>query len=57
MHPVAKSVAYQALKTWIADCRIVDESGAPARVSLHQFRHTLVICTGKERVRYVSSAA
>jgi site-specific recombinase XerD len=41
MHPVAKSVAYQALKTWIADCRIVDESGAPARVSLHQFRHTL----------------
>ena len=40
MHPVAKSVAYQALKTWIADCRIVDESGAPARVSLHQFRHT-----------------
>ncbi len=23
----------------------------------HRFRHTVVICTGKERVRYVSSAA
>jgi integrase len=41
MHPVAVSVADQALKTWISDCRIVDESGAPARVTLHQFRHTL----------------
>jgi site-specific recombinase XerD len=41
MQPASKSVAYQALKTWIADCRIVDESGALARVSLHQFRHTL----------------
>jgi hypothetical protein len=38
---VAKSVAHTALKTWISDCRIVDESGATARVSLHQFRHTL----------------
>jgi site-specific recombinase XerD len=40
-HPVHKSVAHTALKTWITDCRIVDESGAPAPVSLHQFRHTL----------------
>jgi site-specific recombinase XerD len=40
-HPVGVSVVQKVLKKWIADCRIVDESGEPARVSLHQFRHTL----------------
>jgi len=40
-HPAVPAVAHTALKSWIADCRIVDESGATARVSLHQFRHTL----------------
>jgi hypothetical protein len=39
--PVSKSVAYAALKAWITKCGVVDESGAPARISLHQFRHTL----------------
>ena len=41
MHPASKSVVHQALKKWITDCQVVDDSGAPARVSLHQFRHTL----------------
>jgi site-specific recombinase XerD len=41
IHPVHKAVAHTALKAWITDCRILDESGAPAPVSLHQFRHTL----------------
>jgi len=31
MHPAAKAVAHTALKTWIAKCRIVDESGASKR--------------------------
>lgn len=39
--PASKSVAYEALKVWIAKCRVVDEAGALARISLHQFRHTL----------------
>jgi integrase len=30
-----------ALDTWIQQCRIVDETGAPMRVTSHQFRHTL----------------
>jgi len=29
------------LKTWISDCQVVDDSGVSARVTLHQFRHTL----------------
>lgn len=37
----SKSVAYEALKAWITKCRVVDEAGALARISLHQFRHTL----------------
>ena len=41
MHPSPKSVAQHALKTWITECRVVDEAGVLARVSLHQFRHTL----------------
>jgi hypothetical protein len=31
MHPAAKAVAHTALKTWIAECRVVDESGAQAQ--------------------------
>ena len=30
---------------------------ANKHVTVHTLRHTAVICTGKERVRYVSSAA
>jgi integrase len=41
MHPAPKSVAQHALKTWITECKVVDEAGVLARVSLHQFRHTL----------------
>jgi site-specific recombinase XerD len=39
--PTSKTVAHEALKAWITKCRVVDESGALARISLHQFRHTL----------------
>jgi integrase len=39
--PVSKSVVYKALNTWITECRVVDDAGVLARVSLHQFRHTL----------------
>jgi site-specific recombinase XerD len=41
LHAAAASVAHTALKTWITECPILDESGSPARVSPHQFRHTL----------------
>lgn len=34
MHPAAKAVAHTALETWIAECRLVDESGVPARRQL-----------------------
>jgi hypothetical protein len=41
----------------MADIAVIDEFSCPVKVTPHQFRHTYVICTGKGRVRYVSSAA
>lgn len=38
---VKASSAYQVLRNWVRECGIVDEMGAPARVTPHQFRHTL----------------
>ena len=45
------------LNSWLDTCDIRDEHGRPVHLTPHQWRHTFVICTGKERVRYVSSAA
>lgn len=39
--PVPKISAQLALKEWIAACDIRDHTGALARVTAHQFRHTL----------------
>jgi integrase len=40
-HPASTCAHRTALNTWIQQCRIVDETGAPVRVTPHQFRHTL----------------
>jgi hypothetical protein len=42
-NPAAKAVAHTALKTWIAECRIVDESGVPARQQREAVFNTPVI--------------
>jgi integrase len=34
-----------ALYRWLEDCDIRDEHGQPVRLTPHQWRHTLVICT------------
>ena len=39
--PIATATYQAALAAWIKQCRIVDEYGAPVRVTAHQFRHTL----------------
>jgi integrase len=56
-HPISSSTYRMALQRWLADCDIRDEHGHRVHLTPHQWRHTLVICTGKVRVRYVSSAA
>ena len=43
MHPAAKADAHTALETWIAECRLVDESGVPARRQLELPFNTEVI--------------
>jgi integrase len=45
------------LKRWMADIAVIDEFGCPVKVTPHQFRHTYVICTASEGMRYVGSAA
>jgi hypothetical protein len=39
--PIATATYQAALAAWIKQCHIVDEHGAPVRVTAHQFRHTL----------------
>ena len=49
---VAKMITKHAARA-AADCPSI----ATKNVTPHTLRHSAVICTGKERVRYVSSAA
>jgi integrase len=56
-HPIGSPTYRMALLRWLAACDIRDEHGQPVHLTPHQWRHTLVICTGKRRVSYVSSAA
>ena len=53
-HPASMSAHRAALNTWIQQCRIVDETGAPMRITPHQFRHTLGT---RLNVRGIASAA
>lgn len=39
--PTSDYAVRRALDKWIAECPITDESGALARITPHQFRHTL----------------
>ncbi|MDL9947569.1 site-specific integrase [Gordonia sp. ABSL11-1] len=39
--PAVPGTARRILDEWITACRIVDEFGIPAHITLHQFRHTL----------------
>ena len=41
IHPASSYAHRAALATWMQECRIVDETGAPMRITPHQFRHTL----------------
>jgi len=41
---------------WLVTCDVRDEHNRPAHLIPHQWRHTYVICIGKRRVSYVSSA-
>jgi integrase len=40
-HPASSYANKTALDKWIQQCRIVDDTGAPMRITPHQFRHTL----------------
>lgn len=40
-HPINHSQTFRVLKKWTEACDIRDEHGHPARVTAHQFRHTL----------------
>ncbi len=55
--PIPTATFHRQLGLWLEACGVTDELGRPVRVTAHQFRHSYVICTGKVRVRYVSSAA
>ena len=55
--PFATATYRGMLHRWLDSCDIRDEHDRPVHLTPHQWRHTFVICTGKERVRYVSSAA
>jgi hypothetical protein len=39
--PTNSAAAQHALKRWIKECNVVDESGALVHITAHQFRHTL----------------
>jgi len=56
-HPLGPGTFDLHLRQWLTDIAVTDELGRPIKVTPHQFRHTYVICTGKGRVSYVSSAA
>jgi integrase len=56
-HPIGSPTYRMALQRWLTACDIRDENGHRVHVTPHQWRHTLVICTGRGRVSYVSSAA
>lgn len=39
--PVSDSWCREQMESWLARIRLIDEHGRPARVTFHQFRHTL----------------
>lgn len=41
LHHISDYVTRQNFNKWINDCDVRDESGAPLRITPHQFRHTL----------------
>jgi integrase len=55
--PLGTPTYRAALLRWLAACDIRDDTGQPVHLTPHRWRHTLVICTGKERMSHVSSAA
>ena len=55
--PIPTATFHRQLGLWLEACGVTDELGRPVRVTAHQFRHSYVICTGKERMSHVSSAA
>ena len=55
--PIGSQTYRDALRAWLDRCDIRDEHGRRARLTPHQWRHTLVICTASGRVRDVGSAA
>jgi|SRR6516225_7511640 len=55
--PVSSSTYRLALYRWLERCDVRDEHGEPVHLTPHQWRHTLVICTAFDAVRYVGSAA
>ncbi len=56
-HPIASPTYRMALLRWLDICDIRDEHDLPMQLTPHQWRHTLVICTASDRMRYVDSAA
>jgi DNA-binding SARP family transcriptional activator len=38
--PIPAATFNVHLQQWLADCHVIDESGAPVKVTAHQFRHT-----------------
>lgn len=54
--PLNPGTYRRKLNCWMQACEIHDEHRRSAHLTPHQWRHTFVICTGKERVSYVSSA-
>jgi integrase len=55
--PLGPGTYRRKLNCWLQACEIHDELGRPAHLTPPQWRHTFVICTGKERMSHVSSAA
>ncbi|WP_171048489.1 tyrosine-type recombinase/integrase [Nocardia cyriacigeorgica] len=39
--PIRSTTLRAVMNQWMAECGIVDDAGAPAQVTAHQFRHTL----------------
>jgi len=40
-HPLPLSTLNRRLRNWLADCDVRDAQGEPAKITSHQFRHTL----------------
>ncbi|HUH71980.1 MAG TPA: tyrosine-type recombinase/integrase [Mycobacterium sp.] len=55
--PLDPGTYRRMLNCWLETCEIRDEHGRPVHLTPHQWRHTFVICTACDRMRYMGSAA